>query len=358
MVIKHFNTSSTPAPDGGSDNPWPTPTRGFFETHDFHFDSGQTLDTLRLSYQTIGEKRYDTHGRVANAVLVLHGTGGSSTQFLTPIFASVLFSRSGLLSATKYFIILRDGIGHGESSKPSDSLRGMFPTYGYRDMVRADYLLLTEGLGVDHLRLVMGTSMGGMQSWLWAGMFPGFMDAAMPLASLPVQIAGRNRMSRKMIIDSIRLDPEWKNGEYEVQPVNGLRSALYILTWMSSIPLQWQKEAPTRDGADAFLDKRIEKALQGTDANDLMWQVASSADYDPAPLLENIRVPLVAINSADDQVNPPELGLLEEGIKKAKKGRAVVLPINDETRGHGTHTHAALWQHELKRLLEESGGLV
>ncbi|KAK0390687.1 hypothetical protein NLU13_0190 [Sarocladium strictum] len=360
MVIKRFDTPPVPrsAPDeSGSGGSWPTPTRGVFKTRDFHFDSGDTLDSLRLSYQTLGEKRYNTNGGVANAVLVLHGTGGSSKQFLTPIFAGVLFGAGGLLDARKNFIILRDGIGHGESSKPSDGLRGDFPQYGYRDMVRADYLLLTQGLGVGHLRLVMGTSMGGMQSWLWGGMFPRFVDAVMPLASLPAQIAGRNRMSRKMIIDSIKTDPEWKGGNYETQPINGLRSALYVLTWMSSIPLQWQREAPTRDEADAFLDRRIENALQQSDANDLLFQVASSADYDPKGLLDKIEAPLVAVNSADDQVNPPELRLLEEGIKMVRHGRAVVLPISDETRGHGTHTHAAIWQHELRRLLEESGGL-
>lgn len=337
---------------------WPTPTEGDFEINNFSFASGESLPKLRLHYRTLGKPQKDSSGRTTNAVLIMHGTGGSSLQFFNENFAGQLFGEGQLLDANKYFLVLRDGIGHGKSSKPSDGLRAKFPQYGYQDMVRADHAMLTQGLGVNHLRLVMGTSMGGMHSWLWPGMFPDFMDASMPLASLPTQIAGRNRMSRKMIMDAIKTDPEYKGGEYEKQPIQGLKAALYVLTWMSSIPLQWQKEAPDRDSADAFLDARIEKALAETDANDLLYNVGASYDYDPRPLLEKIKVPLLAINSADDQVNPPELGLLEEGIKKVAHGRAIVLPISDATRGHGSHTYAHLWKDELKGLLEETGGLL
>jgi homoserine O-acetyltransferase len=221
-------------------------------------------------------------------------------------------------------------------------------------MVRAEYLLLTEGLCVNHLRLVMGTSMGGMQTWVWGSTYPLYMDALMPLASLPIQISGRNRMFRKMIMDAIRNDPEWKGGEYTTQPIQGLTTALYVLTFMSSIPLQWQKEAPNQGSADAFLDRRIEAGLESTDANDLLFNVDASYDYYPREKLGMIRAPLVAVNSADDQINPPELGILEEGIRNVKKGRAVVLPISDDTRGHGSHTWAVLWKDHLKALLVES----
>lgn len=324
-----------------------------FTLPSFRFTSGETLP-LRIHVRTLGRPATDSSGTTTNAVLVLHGTGGSGSNFLQDIFAGELFGAGQPLDVSKYYVILRDGIGHGQSSKPSDGLRGRFPRYGYHDMVRADHELLTGCLGVNHLRLVMGTSMGGMQSWLWAALHPDFMDAAMPLASLPVQIAGRNRMSRKMITRSIQSDPEYRRGEYTAQPVQGLTAALDILLWMGSVPLQWQQQAPTRDEADALLDAKIAAMLATTDANDLLYQVRASGDYDPAPLLARITAPLVAVNSADDQINPPELGLLEEGIKRVRRGRAVVIPISGETRGHGTHTVARLWKGELVALLADS----
>ncbi|XWX01046.1 hypothetical protein V2A60_009071 [Cordyceps javanica] len=322
-----------------------------FVLPNFQFASGESLPELRLHCRTLGAPTVDSGGRNTNAVLILHGTGGSSSQFLQDIFAGELFGPGQLLDASRYYIILRDGIGHDKSSKPSDGLRAQFPKYGYHDMVEADHILLTKHLGVNHLRLVMGTSMGGMHSWLWAALFPDFMDAAMPLASLPVQIAGRNRMSRKMIMNAVQSDPEYKKGNYSAQPAQGLISAFNVMLWMSSIPLQWQKEAPTRDAADAFLEERIARLLQTVDANDFLYQIRSSGDYDPAPLLDRIKVPLVAVNSADDQINPPELRLLEEGIKHVRSGRAVVLPIRDDRRGHGSHTVAKLWKDELQDLL-------
>jgi homoserine O-acetyltransferase len=333
--------------------PIPTPAEGDFVASSFAFDSGERLAELRLHYRTLGRAHRGADGRVDNAVLVLHGTGGSGRNFLSDNFAGVLFGPGQLLDAERYFLILPDGIGHGGSSKPSDGLHARFPRYGYLDMVRAQHLLLTEGLKVDHLRLVMGTSMGGMQTWLWGETHPGFMDALLPLASLPTQIAGRNRMMRRMVLDSIRTDPEWNGGEYKAQP-RGLTAAMYTLLFMTSSPLQWQKAAPTRDAADRFFEEQVRTRVEATDANDLLYQFDASRDYDPGPALETIQAPLTAINSADDQVNPPELGILEREIRRVSRGRAVLLPISDETRGHGTHSWPVLWQEHLAALLRDS----
>lgn len=331
----------------------PAPAPGDFLIEDFRFDSGETLPKLRLHYVTLGTPHRGASGRVDNAVLILHGTGGSGRQFLSEQFAGVLFGPGQLLDANRYYIILPDGIGHGASSKPSDRLHARFPRYRYRDLVRAQHRLVSEGLKVDHLRLVLGTSMGGMHTWLWGETYPGFMDALMPLASLPVQIAGRNRMMRRMIIDSIRSDPDWKEGEYQAQP-RGLVSALYTLLLMGSSPLQWQKAAPTRDAADRFLDEQVKSRLAGLDANDMLYQVEASADYDPSPELEKIEAPLTAVNSADDLINPPELGIMEREIRRVKQGKYVLIPISDETRGHGTHTRAIVWKQHLEELLSRS----
>jgi homoserine O-acetyltransferase len=332
---------------------YPEPQEGDFTVRDFHFKSGEVLPELRLHYATLGTAKRDKSGRVRNAILVLHGTGGSSAQFLTDNFAGVLFGPGQLLDASRYFIVLPDGIGHGKSSKPSDGLRARFPHYEYEDMIVAAHQLLTDHLGVNHLRLVMGTSMGGMHCWQWGEIFPDFMDALLPLASLPVQIAGRNRMMRRMIIDSIEKDPEWNAGNYQSQP-RGLTSAAYTLMIMSSNALQWQKEAPTRAEADAFMEKWIGTRVAKMDANDLLYQINASRNYDPSPKLETIRAPLLAINSADDVINPPELGILEKEIKRVKNGRAIVLPITNQTRGHGTHTYPAIWKQHLAELLKRS----
>lgn len=328
-------------------------TEGDFQIRDFKFDSGETLPVLNLHYRTLGTPARNLRGQVINAVLVMHGTGGTGAQFLTDNFAGVLFGPGQLLDAATHYIILPDNIGHGKSSKPSDGLHAKFPRYGYSDLVTAQYRLVTEGLKVDHLRLVMGTSMGGMHSWMWAERYPGFMDAAMPLASLPVQISGRNRMFRRMVSDSIRKDPTWMGGEYKTQPA-GLRGAVYTGIFMSSVPLMWQKLAPSRDEADAFFDKMVAQRMASSDANDMLYQFESSFDYDPSKDLEKIQCPLVAVNSADDQVNPPELGILETEIKRVKKGRAVVIPISDQTRGHSTHSWPAIWGNELAALLKAS----
>jgi homoserine O-acetyltransferase len=327
---------------------------GDFVIANFHFRSGEVLPELKIHYRTIGTPKSDSSGVVRNAVLIGHGTGGAGTQFLSPQFGNVLFGPGQLLDATRYFIILPDGIGHGGSSKPSDGLHARFPHYTYDDMVAAQYQLLTKKLGVKHLRLVMGTSMGGMQTWVWGETYPDFMDALMPLASNPVEIAGRNRVWRRMAMDAIRDDPEWLGGEYKTQPVQALNTAEDLLLLAGSAPLFWQKQAPTRDAADKFYADRLQAAVKRLDANDLLYKLDSSREYNPAPRLNSIKAPLVAINSADDFINPPELGLLEREIKRVRHGRFILLPITEQTRGHGTHTLPAIWQGYLKELLAET----
>lgn len=331
----------------------PAPVESDFAIRDFQFESGETLPELRSHYRTLGTPIRDGKGLVRNAVLILHGTGGSGSSFLRDQFAGVLFGPGQLLDAARYFLILPDGIGHGGSSRPSDGLRARFPHYTYQDMVQVQYKLLTQHLGVDHLRLVMGTSMGGMHTWMWGERYPAFMDALMPLACLPVEIAGRNRTLRRMLMDAILFDPDWKQGEYEIQP-RGLVPAIYALLVMVSSPLQWRKQAPTGEAADRFLEEMVQDYLARTDANDLLYQVDASRNYDPSPGLEGIEAPLLAINSADDQVNPPELGIMEREIQRVKRGRYVLLPTSDETRGHGTHSHPEIWQDHLAQLLQES----
>jgi homoserine O-acetyltransferase len=270
-------------------------------------------------------------------------------------FAGELFRSGQVLDSSKYFIVLPDAIGHGKSSKPSDGLHAKFPHYRYADMVRSDYRLLHDGLHIDHMRLVMGTSMGAMETWLWGEMYPEFMDALMPLASAPVAIAGRNRMFRAMIIDAIKGDPAWKGGEYDAPPVQGLIAAQYALWMMTSSPLQLHKANPTREKADAAVEALRKRAVT-VDANDMLYQFEASTDYDPSPRLEAIVAPLYAVNSADDEVNPPELGIPEREIKRVKRGRYILIPTSDETRGHGTHTRAVVWKNYLAELMAASAG--
>jgi homoserine O-acetyltransferase len=338
---------------GASATDWPT-REGDFVVHDFHFRSGETLAQLRLHYTTLGTPRRDARGHVTNAVLILHGTGGDGRQFLRPQFADVLFVPGGLLDITKYFVILPDGIGHGKSSKPSDGLHAKFPHYGYADMVAAQHELVLRGLKVDHLRLVMGTSMGCMHSFVWAETYPAFIDAAMPLACLPVQIAGRNRMWRKMVIDGIKNDPAWEGGEYKTEPQMGLRVATDMLVIAGSAPWQMRKAEPTREAADKYLDDITAKELASLDANDMMYQVAASEDYDPSADLAKITVPVMWVNSADDFINPPELGIAQVEVTKLARGRYVLIPQSEQTHGHGTHTWAAVWKDYLAELLKES----
>ena len=332
----------------------PAPQEGDYVVDDFKFKSGETLKDLRLHYTTLGKPVRDARGRVTNAVLILHGTGGDGHQFLRPQFSGVLFGPGGLLDVSKYFIILRDGIGHGKSSKPSDGLHAQFPHYDYDDMVAADHLLLTKGLHVNHLRLVMGTSMGCMHSFVWGETYPDFMDALMPLACLPVQIAGRNRMWRKMTIDAIKNDPAWNGGEYKTEPLSGVRTAADFLVIAGSAPLLYQKNWPTRDAADAYLDETINRDLATLDANDFLYQVDSSRNYDPSAALGAIKAPVMWVNSADDFINPPELGIAENLVKEIPHGKFVLIPVSDQTHGHGTHTWAAVWKDYLAQLLKET----
>lgn len=332
---------------------YPTPTEGDFTIKDFTFTTGEKLAELRLHYTTLGTPVRDASGKVTNAVLIMHGTGGSGRGFLSQTFAGMLFGAGQLLDATKYYIILPDDIGHGESSKPSDGLHMKFPRYTYTDMVVGEYRLVTEGLNVNHMRLVMGTSMGAMHTWMWGEMYPDFMDALMPLASAPVEIGGRNRMLRKMIMDSIRRDPNWNDGEYK-GPLTGMMPAQFALFIMTSTPLQLYKQSPTREQADQAFERRFYATpTRPTDPNDMLYQYDCSRDYNPAPALEKIKAPLYAVNSADDQVNPPELGILEREIQRVKRGRYILIPTSDETRGHGTHSLPAIWGKYLAELLNE-----
>ena len=325
----------------------------FFVIKNFKFSDGTSLDSLKLHYYFVGTPHLNKQGNVDNAVLIMHGTGGSGESLLTENFAGQLFKAGQILDANKYFIILPDGIGHGKSSKPSDGLRMKFPTYTYDDMVDVDYLLLSQHLNIKHARLIMGTSMGAMHTWVFGYRYPDFMDALMPLASLPIEIAGRNRILRKMIIDAIKDDPTWNKGNYIQQPALGLKHALDILMIMSSAPLQWQKEAPTKKSAELYLDKYLINATKGKDANDMIYQFDASREYNPAPYLSKIKAPLLAINSADDQINPPELKVLDTAILKIQKGKYILLPITSETRGHGTHSLPKIWGNYLKEFLKE-----
>jgi homoserine O-acetyltransferase len=331
----------------------PHVTEGDFVLRNFRFASGDVLPELRLHYRTLGQPRKDASGRVRNAVLIMHGTGGTGAQFLGANFAGELFGPGQPLDAGQYFVILPDDIGHGGSSKPSNGLRARFPRYVYADMVEAEYRLVTEGLGVNHLRLVMGTSMGGMHTWMWASRYPDFSDAWMPLASVPGPMSGRNRVWRRVVIDAIRQDPEWRGGDYLTQPPS-LRTAAEMLWLVSSNPIRRQREAPARADADRVIDSYVASYLKANDANDILYALESSADYEPSAGLERITAPLVAINSADDLVNPPELQILEREIKRVPKGRAVMIPLSDKTAGHGTHTLAAVWKQYLVELLRET----
>ena len=326
---------------------------GDYTVHDFEFKSGEKLADVRLHYTTLGTPTRNAAGHVNNAVLIMHGTGGQGRGFLSAQFAGELFGPGQPLDIARYYIILPDAIGHGKSSKPSDGLRTKFPHYRYDDMVKADYLLLHDGLNVDHLRLVMGTSMGAMHTWVWGEMYPDFMDALMPLASAPVEIAGRNRMFRAMIMQAIRNDPDWHDGEYTKEPINGLYAAEYSLWMMGTSPLQLHKANPTHEKADEAVAK-MRQSAEKLDANDMLYYFDSSTDYNPDPLLDRIKAPLYAVNSADDVVNPPELGILDREIKKVAHGRYILIPTSDETRGHGTHSRAVVWKKYLLELLAES----
>ncbi len=341
------------------------PPRGAdFVIPDFHFHDGGALPALRIHYTTLGQPHRDASGRIDNAVLVLHGTGGAGTSLLNKVFAGELFGPGELLDDSKYFIILPDGVGHGKSSKPSDGLRTRFPHYDYADMVEAQHALVTQGLGITRLRLIMGTSMGCMQAFMWGEAWPDAVAAMMPMACLPVRIVGRNRLWRRMIIDAIENDPAWDGGNYRAEPIAGLRAAADIQIIAGSAPHQLQKSLSTIEDVDKYLKTYLDADLYGIDpdgtkvkpldANDLIYQVDSSRDYDPSAKLEAITAHVMWVNSADDFINPPELGIAETEAPRLKHGRFVLLPIGPNTHGHGTHTYAVAWKDKLEELLKES----
>jgi len=329
---------------------FPAPVEHDFVARDVRFDSGEVAPEIRLHYRTVGQPRRDADGVVRNAVLILHGTGGSGAGFTGPAYGGLLFGPGQLLDAGRYFLILPDNVGHGQSSKPSDGLRMRFPAYRYTDMVRLQHRLVTEGLGLTHLRLVMGTSMGAMHAWMWGYMYPSFADGLVPLASNPVEIAGRNRVWRKLLVDAIVNDPTWQGGNY-TEPPKGMASALGFLLIATSTPRLWQKDFATAEAADRWLAGQLATRAKTTDANDTIYHFRASEDYDPSPHLEKITAPLLAINSADDFVNPPELPMMEALIGRVKRGRFVLIPASDETRGHGTHSRPQVFGPHLAEFL-------
>ncbi len=331
---------------------WPV-HEGAVDLEDFHFKTGDTVPLLHLHYLTLGTPHRDAAGRVDNAVLLLHGTGGDAHSLLAPQFSRELFGPGQLLDTTRYYLIFPDDIGHGQSSKPSDGLRMRFPAYDYDDMVSAQRAML-DAMKVNHLRLILGTSMGCMQTFLWGETYPDFADALAPFACLPVQIAGRNRMVRHMAIEFIKRDPAWNGGNYDSEPTQGLRAAAAMIFLMGSSPLQMQKAFPTRDAADTRADAALDRAVASTDANDMIYYLEASRIYDPSPRLETITAPVLWINSADDFVNPPELGIAERLAPRLRRGRFVLIPTSDATRGHGTHTQAAVWKDRLAAFLAET----
>ena len=344
------SSGSTPAITPGSH--WPTQD-GAVTLPNFKFGSGETLPELRLHYLTLGAPHRNAAGHIDNAILLLHGTGGDAHSLLNPIFSDVLFVPGGVLDIHKYFIILPDDIGHGQSSRPSDGLRMRFPAYDYDDMVRSQRMMLDQ-MHVDHLRLILGTSMGCMQSFVWGETYPDFMDALAPFACLPVQIAGRNRMMRYMAIEDLKLDPAWNDGNYTTEPKDGLRGANEMLLVMGSAPLVMQKLAPTRELAEQFVDRYLARTMAHTDANDMIYYLNASRNYDPSPRLESITAPVLWINSADDFINPPDLGIAEKMVKRMPHARFILIPISDQTRGHGTHTDAAVWKDYLAAFMKET----
>lgn len=327
---------------------------GTYTIRNFRFKTGESLPELRLHYLTLGQPHRDAAGNTDNAVLLLHGTGGNAHSLLNPVFSDVLFGPGQPLDIRKFYIILPDDIGHGESSKPSDGLRMRFPHYDYDDMVKSQHTMLLDGLHVDHLRLILGTSMGCMQSFVWGETYPRFSDALAPFACLPIELAGRNRMWRYMAMQMIRKDPAWKGGDYTAEPVEGLRGANDLILIAGSAPLLMQKNYPTRASAEDYVDRTLDRLIAHTDANDFLYYVDASRNYNPEPKLSTITAPVLWINSADDFINPPELGIAERLVKRMPHAKFILIPISDATFGHGTHTHAAVWKNYLIEFLRET----
>jgi homoserine O-acetyltransferase/O-succinyltransferase len=332
---------------------WPV-QNGEYSVPNFKFGTGESLPELKLHYLTLGEPHRDTAGHTDNAVLLLHGTGGNAHSLLNPVFSDVLFGPGQPLDITKYFIILPDDIGHGESSKPSDGLRMQFPHYDYDDMVRSQHQMLLDGLHVDHLRLILGTSMGCMQSFVWGETYPDFMDALAPFACMPIELAGRNRAWRYMAMQMIRKDPAWDNGNYPTEPVEGIRGADDLILLAGMAPQQMQHSYPTRQQVEAYVDQTLDTAIAHTDADDFLYYVDASRNYNPEPKLSTITAPVLWINSADDFINPPELNMAQELASRIQHGKFILVPASLQTWGHGTHTHAEVWKNDLAQLLKET----
>jgi len=332
----------------------PAPVEGDFTAPAFALTSGRSLPELRMHYRTLGQPRRDADGRIGNAILLLHGTGGTGAQFLSPQFAGELFGPGQPLDIARYYIIMPDNLGHGGSSKPSDGQRARFPEYGYADMVEAQRRLLVDGLGVDRVRLMLGTSMGCMHIFVWAEAHPDFADALMPMACQPTAIVGRNRLWRTMLKDAIRSDPTWAGGDYTAQPVEGLRTAVDLLLLAGSAPMAMQQDLETPAAVDEWLSQQQARRLPALDANDLWYQVNASFDYDPSAGLERITAPTTWINSADDFINPPELGLAERFLPRIAGVRYRLVPNSVGGKGHGTHTWAVFWKDDLVALLARS----
>ena len=320
------------------------PTEASWTARAFKFHTGEVASELRLNYTTLGDP-------AGEPILILHGTTGSGSGLLSPGFGGELFGPGQPLDAAKYFIILPDAIGHGKSAKPSDGLRAKFPKYNYDDMVAAQYRLVTEGLGVKHLRLVLGNSMGGMHTWMWGTQYPDFMDALVPMAAQPTEMSSRNWMLRRLIIDTIRNDPDWNEGNYTSQPRALKAAAVFYGIATSGGTLALQKQAPTRALADKLLDGRLAAPFKA-DANNFVYQWDSSRDYNAAPGLERIQAALLAINAADDERNPPETGIMERELKRVKNGRLYLIPASEDTRGHGTTGNAKFWAKQLGEFLQ------
>jgi len=331
------------------------PAEADYVARDFAFRSGERMEEVRIHYQTLGRPNRDGRGRIDNAVLLLHGTGGGGRQFLAPQFANELFGPGQPLDVERYYVIMPDNIGHGRSSRPSDGLRMRFPHYDYDDMVALQHRLLTDGLRVRRLRLILGTSMGCMHAFVWGETHPEFARALMPLACEPIEIAGLNRMWRQAIIDNIQNDPAWNSGNYETQPLQGLRAAQSILVIAGAAPLYFQEQWPTREAATSEYRARMERALPNLDANDMIYQFESSRNYNPWPGLERITAPVMWVNSADDFINPCNFDYPRQALARmGANARFRMIEETAATRGHGTHTWAANWKQDLAELLARS----
>ncbi len=332
---------------------WPTHEQNV-TLRDFRFHDGEVLPSVRMHVTTLGTPHRNAAGQIDNAVMVLHGTGGDGKQFLRPQFADELYGPGQPLDISRTYVILPDNLGHGGSSKPSDGMRMHFPRYDYADMIAAQHRLLTEGLGITHMRLIMGTSMGCMHSFMWGETYPDFASALMPLACEPIEIAGLNRMWRQLAINGIEADPAWQAGNYKSEPMMGLRAAENLLFVAGGASLYYQAQYPTRAAASAFAEDRVAEGIKHLDANDLIYQLDSSRDYNPWPQLQRIKVPLTWINSADDFINPRNLPVPAEALKRMPTAKFRLIPETVETHGHGTHTWAKFWKVDLSALLERS----